>query len=233
LPAPPLPLKPTVVPHHCGRTSSYIGRLVDEAQSRTRFFARSPVPFCVQPQPKTRWVECIETLFALPLPEGRTLDEGHDSGYIDWSGSVGYINLNHKDGICPTGCVEQVTRISNGGTVSGSFAPVDVVYFEVMVAFTHNSGAGTAVLNACGSSAAWYLYAGPGSGLPGFVSMSISVPSGCTSWSLSASGGYVDFRSVDANYVSPPPPVSTNTFTPIPTETFTPSLTATETPFQR
>ena len=169
-------------------------------------------------------------LFALPLPEGRTLDEGHDSGFIDWSGPVGYINLNHKDGICPSGCVEQVTRISNGGSVSGSFAPVDVVYFEVMAAFTHNSGAGTAVLNACGSSAAWYLYAGPGSGLPGFVSMSISVPSGCTSWSLSASGGYVDFRSVDANYVSPPPPVSTNTFTPIPTETFTPSLTATETP---
>jgi hypothetical protein len=126
----------------------------------------------------------------------------------------------------------RVTRISNGGTVSGSrrFAPVDVVYFEVMVAFTHDSGAGTAILNACGSSAAWNLYVGPGGGLPGFVSMSISVPSGCTSWSLSASGGYVDFRSVDANYVSPPPPVSTNTFTPIPTGTFTPSLTATETP---
>jgi hypothetical protein len=87
-------------------------------------------------------------LFALPLPEGRTLDEGHDLGFIDWGGPVGYINLNHKDGICPTGCVEQVTRISNGGTVSGSFAPVDVVYFEVMVAFTHDSGAGTAVLNA-------------------------------------------------------------------------------------
>jgi len=169
-------------------------------------------------------------LFAIPLTEGRTLDEGHDSGFIDWSGPVGYINLNHKDGICPSGCVEQVTRISNGGAVSGTFAPVDVAYFEVMVAFTQDSGAGTAILNACGSSAAWNLYVGPGSGLPGFVSMSIPVPSGCTSWSLSASGGYVDFRSVDANYVSPPPPVSTNTFTPIPTETFTPSLTATETP---
>ena len=87
-------------------------------------------------------------LFAIALPEGRTLDEGHDSGYIDWSGPVSYHNLNHKDGICPTGCVEQVTRISNGGTVSGSFAPVDVVYFEVMAAFTHDSGAGTAILNA-------------------------------------------------------------------------------------
>ncbi len=169
-------------------------------------------------------------LFALPLPEGRTLDEGHDSGFIDWSGGVSYINLNHRDGICPSGCVEQVTRISNGGAVSGAFAPVDVAYFEVMVAFTHNSGTGTAVLNACGSSAAWNLYVGPGSGLPGFVSMPISVPSGCTSWSLSASGGYVDFRSVDANYVSPPPPVATNTFTPLPTATFTPSPTATQTP---
>lgn len=168
-------------------------------------------------------------LFALALPEGRTLDEGHDLGFIDWSGPVSYINLNHRDGICPSGCVEQVTRISNGGTASGAFAPVDVAYFEVMVAFTHNSGAGTAVLNACGSSAAWNLYVGPGSGLPGFVSMSIAVPSGCTSWSLSASGGYVDFRSVDANYVSPPPPVSTNTFTPVPTETLAPSPTETET----
>jgi hypothetical protein len=121
-------------------------------------------------------------LFALPLPEGRTLDEGHDLGYIDWSGLVGYINLNHKDGICPSGCVEQVTRIHDGSAVSGSFAPADVVYFEVMVAFTHDSGAGTAILNACGSSAAWNLYVGPGGGLPGFVSMSISVPSGCTSW---------------------------------------------------
>lgn len=100
-------------------------------------------------------------LLALPLPEGRTLDEGHDAGFIDWSGSVGYVNLNHKDGLCPSGCVEQVTRIHDGGTVSGAFAPVDVAYFEVMVAFTHNSGAGTAVLNACGSSAAWYLYVGP------------------------------------------------------------------------
>ncbi|PWH15294.1 MAG: hypothetical protein DDG60_06025 [Anaerolineae bacterium] len=169
-------------------------------------------------------------LFALPLPEGRTYDQAHDSGFIDWSGPVGYVDLNHKDGICPSGCVEQVTRISNGGTVSGAFAPVDVAYFEVMVAFTHNSGAGTAVLNACGSSAAWYLYVGPGSGLPGFVSMSVPVPSGCTSWSLSASGGYVDFRSVDANYVSPPPPVSTNTFTPIPTATFSPTGTMTPSP---
>lgn len=181
-------------------------------------------------------------LLSLPLPEGRTYDQAHDSGFIDWSGSVGYVYLHHKDNtslppeeggtFCgnPGGCWEWVTRISNGGTVSGAFAPVDVAYFEVMVAFTHNSGAGTAILNACGSSAAWNLYVGPGSGLPGFVSMSVPVPSGCTSWSLSASGGYVDFRSVDAYYVSPPPPVSTNTFTPVPTETFTLSPTATETP---
>lgn len=180
--------------------------------------------------PKPAGSSLLRPLLALPLPEGRTLDEGHDSGFIDWSGAVGYVNLNHKDGICPTGCVEQVTRISNGGTVSGAFAPVDVAYFEVMVAFTHNSGAGTAILNACGSSAAWYLYVGPGSGLPGFVSMSVPVPAGCTSWSLSASGGYVDFRSVDANYVSPPPPVSTNTFTTIPTETFSPTGTMTPSP---
>ena len=39
-------------------------------------------------------------LFALPLPEGRMLDEGHDSGYIDWSGSVGYISIT-RTGFVP------------------------------------------------------------------------------------------------------------------------------------
>lgn len=146
------------------------------------------------------FVQNPKPLFALPLPEGRTLDEGHDLGYIDWSGSVGYINLNHRDGICPSGCVEQVTRISNGGAVSGSFAAVDVSYFSVQVAFSHDVSVGSAVLTACSSSAVWNLDAGPGSGLPGFVNMALSVPSGCTSWSLAASGGYVDFRSVDVNY---------------------------------
>ena len=61
-------------------------------------------------------------LFAVALPEGRTLDEGHDSGYIDWSGGVNYVDLFHRDGICGSGCTENVTQISSGGTVSGAFA---------------------------------------------------------------------------------------------------------------
>lgn len=164
--------------------------------------------------------------YALPLPEGRILDEGHDLGFIDWSGPVSYLDLEHRDAICPSGCVEPVTRISDGGTVSGSFEPVDVLYFEVMVAQTHDSNGGTAVLAACTSSIAGDLYIGPGSGLPGFVSLSLAVPSGCTSWSLSASGGYADFRSVEVNYAVIP----TDTFTPTATETETPTPTSTETP---
>ena len=162
-------------------------------------------------------------LFAFALPEGRTLDEGHDSGYIDWSGGVGYANLFHRDGICPSGCNETVTQISNGGTVSGAFAG-DVSYFEVMLAYSGAGGFGTATIQACSSS--YSVYLGIGGATPGFNSFSLSVPSGCTSWSVSASGGVVYFRSVDANYSYTPP---TSTFTPIPTETFTPLPTNTET----
>ena len=162
-------------------------------------------------------------LFAVALPEGRTLDEGHDSGYIDWSGGVGYANLFHRDGICPSGCNEMVTQISNGNTVSGSFAG-DVSYFEVMLAYSGAGGFGTATIQAC--SSAYSVYLGIGGATPGFNSFSLSVPSGCTTWSVSASGGVVYFRSVDANYSYIPP---TSTFTPIPTATFTPSSTATGT----
>jgi len=163
-------------------------------------------------------------LFALALPEGRTLDEGHDSGYIDWSGGVGYANLFHRDGICPSGCNETVTQISNGSTVSGSLAG-DVSYFEVMLAYSGVGGFGTATIQACSSS--YSVFMGIGGATPGFNSFSLSVPSGCTSWSVSALGGVVYFRSVDANYSYIPP---TSTFTPIPTETVTPLPTDTETP---
>ena len=181
--------------------------------------------------------------YSLALPEGRTYDQAHNTGYIDWAGSIGYINLTHRDatylppeeggGACGSGCTEQVTRINNGGTVSGSFAGT-VDYFEVMVAFTHDDSAGTATLRACSASKSNYLYIGPGGGLPGFISISLAVPAGCTSWSLSASGGYVDFRSVNANYTSLPPtatlPPSTNTPTPLPTVTSTPTITPTSIP---
>ncbi len=175
-------------------------------------------------------------LFAVALPEGRTLDEGHDSGYIDWSGGVNYADLFHRDGICPSGCTENVTQISSGGMVSGAFAG-DVSYFEVMLAYSGAGGFGTATIQACSSS--YSVYLGVGGATPGFNSFPLSVPSGCTSWSVSASGGVLYFRSVDANYSYIPPtstftpsptPTETETPTPTPTETLTPTATETEAP---
>jgi len=174
---------------------------------------------------------------ALSLLEGRTYDQAHNTGYIDWSGSVGYINLTHRDATylspseggayCGSGCTEQVTRIYNGGTVSGAFDR-QVDYFEVMISFTHDSSVGNATIRACSAVRSVDPYTGPGNGLPGFMSMVLAVPSSCRSWSLSASGGYIDFRSVDANYTSPPP-TATRTNTPPPTPTFTPTRTPTAT----
>jgi hypothetical protein len=37
-------------------------------------------------------------LSAVSFLEGRAYDQTHDTGYIDWSGAVQYINLLHKDG---------------------------------------------------------------------------------------------------------------------------------------
>jgi LysM repeat protein len=149
--------------------------------------------------------------FAIALPEARTLDQGHDSGYIDWNGNVGYTDLFHRDFSCGPAyeCTENVTRISNGGAVSGSLAG-NVDYFEVMLARSGGGGFGTATITACSSSASYYL--GTGGSVPGFNSFPHYVPPGCTSWSVTASGGDVYFRSVDANYsVVIQPPVITGT----------------------
>lgn len=196
-------------------------------------------------------------LNAVSLLEGRTYDQAHDTGYIDWTGPVQYVSLIHKDGTslppdeggtyCGAGCREEITRISNGGEVSGSFDR-NTTYFEVMVAFSHDFNVGDAVLSACSATSTYTLYAGPGFSLPGFVSMPMNVPAGCRTWTLTASGGYVDFRSVDVYYVAAPPtatatltlpPTSTPTRTSVPsvtptgtatsTATWTPTSTATNT----
>ena len=173
-------------------------------------------------------------LSAIAMNEGRTYDQAHDTGYIDWSGSAQYVVVTHRDGSslppeeggasCGSSCTEWVTRLGNGGMASGSFDR-DVSYFEVMVEFTRDSSVGSATLRACSAVSTWYLY-NSGGNLPGYVSMVLTVPAGCRSWSLSASGGYVDFRSVDVNYVAPPP-TPTRTSTPLPT--ITPSSTRTPT----
>lgn len=181
--------------------------------------------------------------FAYSLNEGRTYDQAHDSSFIDWNGNIQYVSLTHRDNTslppqegsvyCMPSCTEWVTRVGNGGSASGVFER-DVTYFEIMVGFSPDLNVGSATLQACSSASTWYLHNTSGS-LPGFVSMNLTVPAGCRSWSLSASGGYVDFRSVDVFYVPPTPtptstvtrtptllPTSTHTSTVVPSSTFTP-----------
>ena len=179
---------------------------------------------------------------ASALLEGRTYDQAHDTGYIDWSGAVQYFHIIHRDGsslppeeggtFCTPSCAEWVTLLGNGAVVNGAFSQ-DVAYFEVMIAFAHDPSVGSAVLQACSSSAVGNLYLGPGSGLPGFISVVLDVPPGCRTWSLSASGGYVAFRSMDVVYAAAPPtPVDTATPMPslTPPPTFTPTSTITLAP---
>ncbi len=187
------------------------------------------------------------TAFTNPVPpqasallEGRTYDQAHGAGYIDWSGTAGYVQIIHKDGSslppgeggasCASGCLEWVTRLSNGGSASGSFNR-DVSYFEAMVGFNPNSAVGSATLQACSAVKTWNLYKSSSSTI-GFVSMALTVPAGCRSWSLSASGGFVDFRSIDVTYsAAAPTPTHTLTRTPsvTPSATRTPTLIPTST----
>ena len=67
--------------------------------------------------------------FATALLGGRSYDESHDFGYIDWAGSVGYANIMHRDAICDPACWDTVTQISGGSQVSGAFDR-DVTSFD-------------------------------------------------------------------------------------------------------
>lgn len=179
-------------------------------------------------------------LAATALLEGRTYDQGHDAGYIDWSGTVQYVYLTHRDGSslpaneggasCNTNCTEWITRLSNGSTASGTFDR-DVSYFEVMVGFSRDTAVGNATLRACSSVNTWTLYNTSGI-YPGFASMDIPVPAGCRSWSLTASSGYVDYRSIDVYYAAlaaTATPTASRTPTMTATSTHTPTVTLTPT----
>ena len=168
---------------------------------------------------------------ATALVEGRTYDQAHNWGKIDWSGSILYENFYHRDGTslppseggasCGSGCWENVTKINSGATVSGVFAR-DVTYFEAMVAYEYQgTGVGSVVVTACSASRTTNLRK-PNNSDPGFNSFILTVPAGCRNWSVRASGGHVHFRSVDALYVTP-------TATPSPTMTATPTFTLTPT----
>jgi hypothetical protein len=148
--------------------------------------------------------------FAIELPSNRTFDEAHDTGYIDWAGSVGYAPIYHRDAICG-GCWDTVTQISNGSQVSGAFNR-DVSSFDALVAVAPNQGYGTIIMTACSSVASYNLNDGTGS-TPGYNKHYVTVPAGCRDWSLSASGGVVYLAAVDVTYVGPailPPVISSN-----------------------
>jgi hypothetical protein len=146
--------------------------------------------------------------FATALLGGRSYDESHDLGYIDWAGSVGYANITHRDSICPATCWDTVTQISGGSQVSGAFDR-DVTSFDVLVAMVPGQGYGTATLTACSATDSRNLNAETGS-TPGYTKFFLTVPAGCRDWSLSASGGVVYFAAVDVAYsaVILPPVIS-------------------------
>jgi len=146
--------------------------------------------------------------FATALLGGRSYDESHDFGYIDWAGSVGYANIMHRDAICPATCWDTVTQISGGSQVSGAFDR-DVTSFDVLVAMVPGQGYGTATLTACAATDSLSLNAGTGA-TPGYTKFFLTVPAGCRDWSLSASGGVVYFAAVDVAYsaVILPPVIS-------------------------
>ncbi|MBA4383286.1 MAG: hypothetical protein C0410_00980 [Anaerolinea sp.] len=161
----------------------------------------------------------VQTVFAISpdyLKSGRTYDQ--ESSYIQWNGSVSYVSLYHRDNTslpasegganCNNGCTETVTRIRSGSSVSGNFTFLQT--FNVQVAYTGDSSVGTAIIRACGTVIATVNLYTPGSGAPGFnnfPSPAWSVPtSGDCTWSITASGGYVDFRAVTTSYRASPPP---------------------------
>ncbi len=174
------------------------------------------------------WLAVLATLFldihpALAviypqyLPNGRTYDQ--DSAFIKWTGPVGYVSLYHRDGTslppsegggsCGGGCTETVTRIYDGGSISGNFTYLQT--FNVQVAFTKDGAVGTATVIACGQTilnADLYTFV---NGAPGFTnqpSPAWNVPTaGDCSWSISASGGYVDVRAVTTVYRSAGNPI--------------------------
>jgi len=182
---------------------------------------------------KARWIKIIGVI-ALPavllliaqmalanispeyLKNGRTYDQ--ESNYIQWNGSVSYVSLYHADntslppseggGNCGPGCTETVTRIQDGGSVSGNFTYLNT--FNVQVAFSGVPGVGTAVIQACGQTIFTQNMYIAGSGTPGFVNLpspawGVPTAGDCT-WSISASGGYVDFRAVTTSYRTTPAP---------------------------
>ena len=149
------------------------------------------------------------------LKNGRTYDQ--ERNYIQWNGSVSHVSMFHRDntslppseggGYCGSGCTEQVTRIQSGSSISGNFTYLRT--FSVQVAYSNDSNVGTAVVRACGQiilNEDLYL-AGGDPGFNNHPNPAWNVPtSGDCTWSISATGGYVDVRAVTTVYRTTPAP---------------------------
>ncbi len=150
----------------------------------------------------------VHAIYPEYLHKGRTYDQERD--YIEWHGSVNYVNLYHRDNTskpaseggasCARGCTEQVTRIHDGASISGNFTFLEG--FSVQAAYSGNSNVGRVIVKACGKTVFNQDLYTPGASVPGFNNLPApewSVPtSGDCTWSITASGGYVDVRAVDA-----------------------------------
>lgn len=150
------------------------------------------------------------------LKNGRTYDQ--ETGYIQWNGSVSFINLFHRDntslpaseggGSCNSGCTEQVTRIQGGSSISGNFTYLQT--FNVQAAYSGDPNVGTVTIRACGQTIRTENLYIANQGTPGFNNLpspawNVPTAGDCT-WSISASGGYVDFRAVTTVYRTTPAP---------------------------
>ena len=155
-------------------------------------------------------------IFPEYLRNGRTYDQ--ERNYIQWNGSVAYINLFHRDNTslppsegganCNGGCTEQVTRIQSGSSISGNFTYLST--FNVQAAYSGDNQVGTVTVRACGQiifSDDLYI---ANQSAPGFNNLPVpawNVPTaGDCAWSISASGGYVDVRAVTTVYRTTPAP---------------------------
>lgn len=150
------------------------------------------------------------------LRDGRTYDQ--ESSYIQWNGSVAYVNLFHRDSTslppsegsasCNSGCTEQVTRIQNGSSVSGNFTYLRT--FNVQVAYSGDHNVGTVTVRACGHvifTDNLYIANQSTPGFNNLPSPAWNVPTaGDCAWSISASGGYIDIRAVTTTYRTTPAP---------------------------
>jgi hypothetical protein len=164
-------------------------------------------------------ISLVQVAYAISpnyLPDGRTFDQ--DRTYIQWNGSVAFITLYHKDQTtippeeggdsCSDGCTEQVTRIQSGSSISGNFT--NLLGINVQVAQTGVSSSGTAIIRACGQIIASEKLYKSGAKSPGFYNApspmwSVPTAGDCT-WSITASGGYVDFRAITVSSRPTPAP---------------------------